>query len=1099
MRQLAWVLCLLGAGPALAQDVTAACQGRKPAMDERTPIAQLQQRILTLGDNDPFAAFDLLCGTYGRVVREKGPRSLEAARWTQAMATPLIAYLNQFDAADRLLQFARPILERQLGAFSPEVAELHVATAWMSFRRGQLSEAADAWSRALVIREKVPGPRQIELQKVLVGLAQVRLSQRRFAEANALAERGYRILRANGESISEAAAALRNLLANIALVSEDFAAARDHAREQVAIELALRAKGGPDQPVTAYLMLGQAQQRLNEFAEAEAAMREAVRWSQSQEGPLQRSALTAYTQLSALLNERGEPQQAALFAGQALTRGERELGQDAPNLVPVIYNLAQAERTLGDLAQALRLYQRSATIIEKNTATLQRTFVVRHHRGYAQLLLQIGDQEAALREIVAAENLSRGDPTLSTERAAVLLLLSAADRSQDATKARGYLQDAVQIYQTKLTATHPQTLRALNELCTLDLLLAVSGAPACDVVAARLTDARYADPEIRQAVLQNLSERASQQGDAGAMRRLALESLAAAQTLAAPDSRWRANFQVARSLHATDQPALAIFFAKQAVDELQVLRRSLRSEDARLDSVFLRDKVSVYRTLANWLMDQGRLDEALEVLDLMKSEELAEFLRGSDRTTTAGTGLSRSAEEQALVQRYQSLLTGDDALGSEMAELTRLRRLDRISAAERVRLEAFLTQQRNVEAQRAERLDAFLRVDTSAAVPRGSRERTVRAARLDRDLRQFGRGTALAIFVLTDDQLRILIATPERQIEHRQNINSSDLRRDIGQLLDDVAAKRYVLTRSQDLYDLLLRPVAQAARAAGARRIVLWPDGALRYVPFALLHDGIRFAADNFELQLYSDVAAADLRAPRRDKPLSVRGLGVTQAIAGFAALPAVAEELCGIVRGPIAGLSGEHADCVSSGVAAGAMTGQGAIQGAGFADASFTQQQFDTLLAGPRDFSVLHISTHFSLRPGNALRSYLLTGSGERMTLDRLASIDFSGVQLITLSACQTALGGAVTGDGREIEGLSSLVQKRGVERVVASLWRVEDRSTAMLMKNFYRRLAESPGNDARALRLAQLDLRRLVVDGRRPYEHPFYWAGFTLDSAQP
>jgi CHAT domain-containing protein len=91
------------------------------------------------------------------------------------------------------------------------------------------------------------------------------------------------------------------------------------------------------------------------------------------------------------------------------------------------------------------------------------------------------------------------------------------------------------------------------------------------------------------------------------------------------------------------------------------------------------------------------------------------------------------------------------------------------------------------------------------------------------------------------------------------------------------------------------------------------------------------------------------------------------------------------------------------------------------------------------------------------------------------------------------------VTGDGREIEGLSTLVQKRGVERVVASLWRVEDRSTAVLMKSFYRRLAESPGNDARALRLAQLDLRRLTVDGRRPYEHPFYWAGFTLDSARP
>jgi len=59
------------------------------------------------------------------------------------------------------------------------------------------------------------------------------------------------------------------------------------------------------------------------------------------------------------------------------------------------------------------------------------------------------------------------------------------------------------------------------------------------------------------------------------------------------------------------------------------------------------------------------------------------------------------------------------------------------------------------------------------------------------------------------------------------------------------------------------------------------------------------------------------------------------------------------------------------------ASTGNGALNGKGFADAAFTEQRLKELLAGARDFSVLHIGTHFRLRPGNALRSFLLLGDG--------------------------------------------------------------------------------------------------------------------------
>lgn len=55
------------------------------------------------------------------------------------------------------------------------------------------------------------------------------------------------------------------------------------------------------------------------------------------------------------------------------------------------------------------------------------------------------------------------------------------------------------------------------------------------------------------------------------------------------------------------------------------------------------------------------------------------------------------------------------------------------------------------------------------------------------------------------------------------------------------------------------------------------------------------------------------------------------------------------------------------------------------------------------------------------------------------------------------------------------------------------------MLMSAFYRRLAESPGSEAPALRRAQLDVRNHVVDGIHPFAHPYFWAGFTLTTSRP
>ena len=1092
-RLCTWML-MLGAMafPTIGRSMDAppSCAERKVTRDSVTPVADLWQRVVQLGDSDPMAALDLLCGTLDRINLEEGPRSLMAARWVQAMATPLIAYMNRFDEADMLLQQARPILERNLGPSSAEVAELHVAVAWMSFRRGNLQAAANAWTAALAVRERIPGTKKIELQKVLVGLAQVRLSQRQFAEALLLAERADAILRENGETISEAAAALKNLLANIELGREDFDAARVQAQAQVQIELALRAARGPDQPVTAYALLGQVQQRLNEFDAAESSLREAVRLSRSADGPLQRNALIALVQLSALLNERGAPREASDFARQAIELGERELGAEAPNLVPVLFNLAQAERTLGNLAQSLRLFQRADAIVTARPSQVSPLHAIRLYRGYAELLQEIGDRDEATVQVARAETLSRSDAALSVERAAILLTQAQILEQADPSAARAAGKRAVVLLERGLSPTHPQTLRALNGLCAQEVASTDGSAPNCDEAQRRLAVARYADPLLRQAITQNLAERAGQRADFERMREYALDSLLAAAEVGTPDVQWKANFLMARSLQAQRQRSLAIFFGKLAVDELQQLRRSLHQEDARLDAAYVRDKVDVYRALANWLLDVERIDEALEVLRLMKGEERGEFLRAGAPERPAAGKLSRSLQEQALSESYQAMFEESDRQAGVLDELLQLRMRDRITPAEREKLDGLLAAQQRLEVGRRSRLESFMR-----GAPQGGGatpgQRALQAMSLDRELRSLGRDAALVIYLMSEDRLRMLIATRLAQVEITVPIDASQLRRDIGFLLDGIASRGDVTTRARELHRLLLRPAAEAANRAGATRLVLWPDGALRYVPFAALMDQDEYVVERFTLQLYSGVASRGPPAVSSGSP-RIRGLGVTRALQGFPALPGVGDELCSIVRGPVAGLEGTYAGCQAG-------RGSGALSGLAWADARFTQQQFEAILGSPRDFGVLHVGTHFSLRPGNAMRSFLLLGSGERITVDRLAEMDFSGLRLLTLSACQTGLGGVRLADGREIEGLSSLMQQRGVERVVASLWPVEDRSTALLMAAFYRGLAAAPAAEAKALRRAQLEVRDQVVAGVRPYRHPYYWAGFTLSSGRP
>jgi CHAT domain-containing protein len=93
----------------------------------------------------------------------------------------------------------------------------------------------------------------------------------------------------------------------------------------------------------------------------------------------------------------------------------------------------------------------------------------------------------------------------------------------------------------------------------------------------------------------------------------------------------------------------------------------------------------------------------------------------------------------------------------------------------------------------------------------------------------------------------------------------------------------------------------------------------------------------------------------------------------------------------------------------------------------------------------------------------------------------------LVVLSACQTALGGEIKGEG--LIGLTRGFLYAGAPRVVATQWSVDDRTTAEVMKRFYRRMLAGGERPAAALRGAQVDLWKT-----RGWSAPYYWAAFTF-----
>jgi tetratricopeptide (TPR) repeat protein len=208
------------------------------------------------------------------------------------------------------------------------------------------------------------------------------------------------------------------------------------------------------------------------------------------------------------------------------------------------------------------------------------------------------------------------------------------------------------------------------------------------------------------------------------------------------------------------------------------------------------------------------------------------------------------------------------------------------------------------------------------------------------------------------------------------------------------------------------------------------------------------------------------------------------------------------------------------------------------------SEQQLQALAASGKlkQFRLLHLATHATIDPVSAAHSALelardrlpgveeqgrLAAAGQTVPTGRLSVGDIAehwqlDADLVTLSACQTALG--PQGGGEGLLGFSQVLLGKGARSLLLSLWKVDDTATALLMTRFYQNLLgkrdglEKPLPKAEAVREAKAWLRGLSAEeasrrvaslpaaargerakaaalgSSRPYEHPTYWAAFVL-----
>jgi CHAT domain-containing protein/tetratricopeptide (TPR) repeat protein len=522
------------------------------------------------------------------------------------------------------------------------------------------------------------------------------------------------------------------------------------------------------------------------------------------------------------------------------------------------------------------------------------------------------------------------------------------------------------------------------------------------------------------------------------------------------------------------QPALAICYGKLAINAFQQIRFENSALKADLQVSLDESFRKYYADLASLLAGQGRIFEALEVMDLLKQKEVSEYLRsaspigGEMRLLPLNSSETRAVALITSVTEYRGLIAKPNRTPAETSRLTELYTQVRSGVND------FNNQVAAIFSQPGQQQDLQAVKQHTAA--------------LQTILSKLGPSAVAIYTLLAEKELHLFLVTPEAALAFSTPVERSKVYELITALQEKLRnAASDPLPETQALYKLLVAPLRTALDQTHAQVIYWHLHDQLRYVPVAALHDGSGYLAEHYQNILLNVQNQASLLEPRISQ-WTASGFGVTKSHGNFSALPNVGYELQQIIGDSPTPLSGQI------------------LLDEKFTSDAFVQQMF-------QQRPVVHIASHFYFDPKDGKHSFLLLGDGNKLTIEEMEGLPnlFQGVDLVTFSACETALGQTDTA-GIEIDALSDVAMLKGARAIMASLWPVDDASTALLMSEFYRLRQRDHLTKAEALRRVQaamihgelrpasdLSKARGAVPAAAPrraqdFSNPHYWAPFIL-----
>ncbi len=340
---------------------------------------------------------------------------------------------------------------------------------------------------------------------------------------------------------------------------------------------------------------------------------------------------------------------------------------------------------------------------------------------------------------------------------------------------------------------------------------------------------------------------------------------------------------------------------------------------------------------------------------------------------------------------------------------------------------------------------------------------------LDKIVDQDNPTTAIIYPIILPEQLQVIVKIPQQPLaSYTINKSQKEVETIVNQLREyllepDTTEEVQVL--SQQVYGWLIKDIESDLKNSGVNTLAFVLDGALRNLPMATLYDGEKYLVEKYAIALSLGLQLLTPK-PLAEQPLNVLAAGLVEPPPEFQKFP------------PLPEIKSEFN-----------LIGQAGVSTKQLLDQEFTSKTLEKNV-NTTGFNILHLATHgqFSSRPEN---TFILAADGAinvnqfDSLLRRRNETGNPSIEMLVLSACQTA-----AGDNRATLGLAGASVKAGARSTLASLWHISDKSTAILMGEFYRQLAKTKVTKAEALRRAQVMLLKKYPN----YERPGFWAPYVL-----